>query len=156
MESSKLSSWPLLRAYDQDHSRRIALPLGGIGTGTISLGGRGDLRDWEIVNRPAKGFAPKNAFFAVRAVTNTGHPMARALEGALPWDLYEGWSGSPVANAGIPRFRNYSFEAAYPFGTVLLNDPEFPLDVRIEAFNPLIPGDAPQWDPGGRVKVRAD
>jgi non-lysosomal glucosylceramidase len=142
MESSKLSSWPLLRAYDQDHSRRIALPLGGIGTGTISLGGRGDLRDWEIVNRPAKGFAPKNAFFAIRAVTNTGHPVARALEGALHSDLYEGWSGSPVANAGIPRFRNYSFEAAYPFGTVRLNDPGFPLDVRIEAFNPLIPGDA--------------
>jgi uncharacterized protein (DUF608 family) len=50
--------WPVLKKYDGEHLRRIALPLGGIGTGTISLGGRGDLRDWEIVNRPAKGFAP--------------------------------------------------------------------------------------------------
>ena len=33
----------------------IAFPLGGIGTGTISLGGRGNLRDWEIFNRPDKG-----------------------------------------------------------------------------------------------------
>src|SRR5690242_12653146 len=32
----------------------VAFPLGGIGTGTISLGGRGELRDWEIFNRPAK------------------------------------------------------------------------------------------------------
>lgn len=25
---------------------QIAFPLGGIGTGTVSLGGRGELRDW--------------------------------------------------------------------------------------------------------------
>ncbi len=50
-------AWPILKRYDQDHLVRIALPLGGIGTGTVSLGGRGDLRDWEIMNRPAKGFS---------------------------------------------------------------------------------------------------
>ena len=33
--------WPVLTEYDQDHLARIALPLGGIGTGTVSLGGRG-------------------------------------------------------------------------------------------------------------------
>jgi hypothetical protein len=33
----------------------VAFPLGGIGTGTISLGGRGNLRDFEIFNKPAKG-----------------------------------------------------------------------------------------------------
>jgi hypothetical protein len=50
--------WPFLRHYDQDHTGKIALPIGGIGTGKVSLGGRGDLRDWEIMNRPAKGYAP--------------------------------------------------------------------------------------------------
>jgi hypothetical protein len=29
---------------------RAAFPLGGIGTGTVSLGARGELRDWELVN----------------------------------------------------------------------------------------------------------
>lgn len=33
--------WPVLKHYDQNHLARIAMPLGGIGTGTISLGGRG-------------------------------------------------------------------------------------------------------------------
>ena len=57
--------WPVLNTYDQRHLLRAAMPIGGIGTGTISLGGRGDLRDWEVGNRPAKGFLPKNTFFCI-------------------------------------------------------------------------------------------
>jgi non-lysosomal glucosylceramidase len=142
MEELNRSNWPVLSRYDQEHSGRIALPLGGIGTGTVSLGGRGNLQDWEIVNRPAKGFTPNNTFFAIRTSTEWGSPVVRALEGTLPPELYEGWSGSPAANAGLPRFRNHSFESAYPFGTVLLDDPDVPVAVRLEAFNPLIPCEA--------------
>jgi non-lysosomal glucosylceramidase len=135
-------SWPILRRYQRDHTQKIALPLGGIGTGTVSLGGRGDLRDWEIVNRPAKGFAPRNGFFAIRVAEPGKDPIAKALEGEIPEELYEGWSGSPVSNAGLPRFSDCSFEACYPFGRVVLSDPDVPLDVRLEAFNPLLPPDA--------------
>ena len=46
------------RAFSGPHLKMIAFPLGGIGTGTISLGGRGQLRDWEIFNRPDKGNSP--------------------------------------------------------------------------------------------------
>lgn len=41
------------------------MPLGGIGTGCISLGGRGNFQDWEIMNRPAKGYDACPAFFAL-------------------------------------------------------------------------------------------
>ena len=71
--------WPILTRYDQDHLAQIALPLGGIGTGTVSLGGRGDLRDWEIMNRPAKGFRPQNTFFAIRAQPAGQAAVTRAL-----------------------------------------------------------------------------
>ncbi|RLC27260.1 MAG: hypothetical protein DRH37_10980, partial [Deltaproteobacteria bacterium] len=50
--------WPVLKHYDQEYTDRIALPVGGIGTGTVSLGGRGNLQDWEIMGRPAKGYNP--------------------------------------------------------------------------------------------------
>lgn len=44
------TDFPVLRHYDRDHLAKIALPLGGIGTGTVSLGRR-DTRypsgDWD-------------------------------------------------------------------------------------------------------------
>lgn len=135
-------TWPVLTRYDQDHLARIALPIGGIGTGTVSLGGRGDLRDWEVVNRPAKGFTPSSTFFALYARAEGGDAVARALEGPLPLECYEGPTGSTGPNHGLPRFRDAAFAAAYPLGQVFLSDPDVPLDVRIEAFNPLVPADA--------------
>ena len=134
--------WPVLRRYDQDHLARIALPLGGIGTGTVSLGGRGDLRDWEVVNRPAKGFAPGRAFFALYARPLGGEAVTRCLEGPVEPAAYEGGFGSPARNHGLPRFRRCEFEAAYPLGQVVLSDPDVPVAVRLQAFNPLIPADA--------------
>ncbi|MDE3742677.1 hypothetical protein [Maribacter polysaccharolyticus] len=50
--------WPILKSYDQNHFQRIAMPVGGLGTGTVSLKGNGAKLDWEIMNRPAKGFNP--------------------------------------------------------------------------------------------------
>jgi uncharacterized protein (DUF608 family) len=141
MSSPPARRWPILTRYDQDHLVRVALPLGGIGTGTVSLGGRGNLHDWEIVNRPAKGFTPSNCFFALYMQPADGPALTRALEGVLE-PHYEGSSGSTAANHGLPRFRSCSFAAAYPFGQVLLSDPDVPLEVRIEAFNPLVPADA--------------
>ncbi len=134
-------AWPVLRHYDQDHLDKIALPLGGIGTGTLSLGGRGDLRDWEVVNRPAKGFSPRHSFFALWARPAGGQAVTRCLQGPIPYFLYEGTSGAVASNHGLPPFRQASFDAAYPLGQVHLSDPLVPLEVRLEAFNPLIPGD---------------
>jgi len=154
------TSWPVLRQYDSNRLARIALPLGGIGTGTVSLGGRGDLRDWEIMNRPAKGFVPirggrlcTGPFFVLYAKTTDGQTRlpkvwyggqaaTRAIEGPIALSGYEDSHGSTVANHGLPRFRNCSFAAAYPLGQVMLSDIDVPVDVRIKAFNPLIPGDA--------------
>ena len=136
------STWPVLTKYDQHHLRRIGLPLGGIGTGTVSLGGRGNLHDWEVVNRPAKGFDLEQTFFCLYARTKDGASVTRALEGIIPPEDYEGARGAVIPNHGLPRFRHCSFEAAYPFGQVILSDPDVPLKVRLQAFNPLVPADS--------------
>ena len=53
------------RIFEGPHLNEIAFPLGGIGTGTVSLGGRGNLRDWEIFNRPNKGGTLPFSFVAL-------------------------------------------------------------------------------------------
>lgn len=138
----KKQKLPILKKYDGDHLDQIALPLGGIGTGTISLGGRGDLRQWEIMGTPAKDFSPHGAFFTLRTKTAGSPAVARILEGPVPAHLHEGWFGSPATNHGLPRMRECEFQTAYPFGQVLFSDPEMPVQVRLEAFNPLVPGDS--------------
>ena len=142
MTEEKRETWPVLTEYDQDHLTRIALPLGGIGTGTVSLGGRGDLRDWEIVNRPAKGFSPKYTFFAIYVEGGENSPVVRALESVIESHEYEGASGSWTPNHSLPRFRKATFQAAYPLGRVQLSDPDVPVDVAIEGFNPFVGADS--------------
>ncbi|GAA3139758.1 uncharacterized protein (DUF608 family) [Kribbella aluminosa] len=139
--------WPILRTYTGRNLRRIALPLGGIGTGTVSLGGRGNLRDWEIVNRPAKGFHPGTAFFAIRTSAPDGSVVTRAVEGPLDLSEYEGAHGSGAQNHGLPRFREATLATAYPFGRLSLRDADVPVDVDLEAFNPFVPTDvaASSW-----------
>ena len=137
-----------LNHYDSDHLTRIALPLGGIGTGTVSLGGRGDLRDWEIMNRPAKGFIPQGTgrgthpSIVLSVAEPDGTRVTRLMEGPLEHWEYEGKDGSQVPNHGLPRFRECSFDAGYPYGRVNLADDAVPVRASIEGFTPFIPGDA--------------
>ncbi|MBQ9310987.1 MAG: hypothetical protein IJ222_09060 [Bacteroidales bacterium] len=141
------SEWPVLRHYDAEHLQQIALPLGGIGTGTVSLGGRGELRDWEIMNVPGKGNSTIQTgndapCFVVYTRSADGKTDTRMLAGPLYPQEYLHYEGRPADNHGLPRFGQASFDAAYPFGQVNLSDPQMPVSVRIKGFNPLIPGDS--------------
>ncbi|MCG6190047.1 GH116 family glycosyl-hydrolase [Maribellus maritimus] len=140
------SDWPVLKHYDENHIAKIALPIGGIGTGTVSVNGRGQLVDWEIMNRPAKGFStvvPGNdaPFFSI--YMNDGKKkVTRGLMGPLLNSEYEHMEGRPADHHGIPRFETATFDAAYPFGCVNLSDKNLPVDVKMKVFNPLIPTNA--------------
>lgn len=143
----KPAEWPVLKSYDADHLYQIALPLGGIGTGTVSLGGRGELRDWEIMNVPAKKYSTvttgNNApFFAVYVRPQNGAATASLLAGPLYPHEYLHAEGRPVNHHGFPRFAHASFDAAYPFGQVRLSDPALPVRVTVKGFNPFVPADA--------------
>jgi non-lysosomal glucosylceramidase len=142
MSRNRAPVWPVLRRYSGEALRRIAMPIGGIGTGSVALGGHGGLLSWEIMNRPARGFRPDYAFFAIRIEDGAGHVAARAVEGQLNPVTFEGAFGSPVPLAGLPRFRDCTFEAAYPLGQVVLTDPDLPVEVRLQGFSPFIPTDA--------------
>ncbi len=90
----------------------IAFPLGGVGAGSISLGGRGQLRDWEIFNRPDKGNSPDYCFAALWAQAKGRKPVVRVLEARIA-PPYEGESGLGANNVpGLPRFRSATLAPA--------------------------------------------
>jgi len=146
-----VTEWPMLKTYEGEALAGVKMPLGGIGTGTISLSGRGGLVDWEIFNDPAKGFVPATSYrwppifnpsFVLRCETEGGETCARLLEGPLSGADYEGEFGSKATNQGFPRFGKAVFKAAYPFARVELSEGGVPVAVALEAMNPLVPGDA--------------
>ena len=142
-----MTPWPVLKNYTGDHLAKIALPVGGIGTGTVSFCGFGAWRHWEVVNRPAKGYTPVGQgraapLFAVHARKAGEKPVTRLLEGPLPVGDWEGEEGSPIPNAGLPRFRDCTFRTAYPLAELALRDPDLPVRATMQVFNPLVPGDS--------------
>ena len=140
------AEWPVLKTYEGEFLRRVKMPLGGIGTGTISLAGRGALVDWEIRNSPDKGFTPEvndvSTGFWIRTEDAEGRVTARLLEGPLDTECYEGGEGCKAPNHAFPRFRDCMFKVAYPLAQVALADPDVPVKPTLEAMNPLVPGDA--------------
>jgi non-lysosomal glucosylceramidase len=126
------------RSFDASHTA-VAFPLGGIGTGNVSLGARGDLRDWEIFNKPAKGNILPNAFFAIRTRIGANPPVARVLEGPAQPPYTESHGYHPVTNKGLARCARSTFKGEYPFAQVELEDPELPVSIRLLAYTPLIP-----------------
>ena len=140
-ESAPGSTITYPRVFAGRNLRMIAFPLGGIGTGSIALGGRGQLRDWEIFNRPDKGNVPDYCFMAVWAKPEGKKPVARVLEARIQ-PPYEGSSGLGSENVpGLPRLEGATFTGAYPFAQIEFQDSKLPVRVRLEAFNPLVPLD---------------
>ncbi len=131
-----------LPVYQGEHLREIAFPLGGIGTGTVSLGGRGQLRDWEIFNRPGKGKDLGYTFFALYAEAEGQPGIARVLERRI-LPPYSSGFGLPTGRvSGLPRLKEAAFRGEYPFAWIDFEDDALPVTVQLEAFNPFIPMNA--------------
>lgn len=132
-----------------------AFPLGGIGTGNVSIGARGELRDWELANRPAKGAKNPFSFFALRLAAPDGVPVARVLEAALrpPHEADQGYYAGDLG--GLPRFADSRMRGSYPLLELDLLDPGLPVDVTLTAFTPFVPLDADDSGiPGAVLRYR--
>ncbi|MEV4810894.1 GH116 family glycosyl-hydrolase [Micromonospora avicenniae] len=119
-----------------------AFPLGGIGTGNVSVGARGDLRDWELANRPDKGAQLPFSFFAIHAARAGHPPVTKVLEARLPGP-HEGDQGYYAgALAGLPRLDASRMRGEYPLLRIAFADADLGLDVELTAFTPFVPLDA--------------
>ncbi len=108
---------------------KIGMPVGGICTGQLYLGGDGHLWHWDIFNKHAS--------------TGAGH-YAKPLDAKSP--IAQGFAlkitgggKSQVRTLDAAGWKDVSFCGEYPIGFVEYRDPESPVSVSLEAFSPFIP-----------------
>lgn len=138
--------------YSGENLREIMFPIGGIGSGSISLAGNGSLVDWEIFNRPNKGGLNPFSFFAVRAEYKNKRSVTRVLQGDWIRDLvgkytmthFKGYGYGPESSTlcALPHFKKVTFDGKFPIATLKFEDDKFPATVVLKGFNPFIPLDA--------------
>jgi non-lysosomal glucosylceramidase len=134
----ELYSTGVQRTFDGT-AGEAAFLLGGIGTGNVSIGARGEFRDWEIFNSPGKGNMLPYTFFAIWAQEEGKQPIAKVLESKLNPPFSKGQGFMAHEFAGLPRFQKSEMKGEYPLVWVSFKDSAMPVEVTLEAFTPLIP-----------------
>lgn len=126
------------RIFKSD-AKEAAFLLGGIGTGNVSIGARGEFRDWEIFNHPGKGNKLDYTFFSIYAKEKDKQPITKVLESRLQPPFSGGFGLSSGDTAGLPRFQNSTMKGEYPLLWINFEDDTMPIKVSLEAFTPFIP-----------------
>src|ERR1700687_3119432 len=85
--------------YTGKRLRYVSFPMGGIGSGSVSLTGRERLVDWSIRNRPAIGQFNGYSHFAIKAEQDGKLLEARALNGP--------YGGMPTCLPGVRKFAGF-------------------------------------------------
>jgi len=115
--------------YRGKELEKIGMPIGGICTGQLYLGGDGKLWHWDIFNQPRR---------------TDGSTYLHPLEQTSP--LEQGFALEvtvdgkkevrPLTQMG---FAEISFCGEYPVANVEYRDPQVPVTVALEAFSPFVP-----------------
>ncbi|MGA2243882.1 MAG: GH116 family glycosyl-hydrolase [Verrucomicrobiota bacterium] len=120
---------PTTYTKSRDELRYIGMPVGGLCSGQLYLGGDGRLWHWDIFNQkigtgadhyanPMKPSSPLDQGFILRVLAGE-RELERALDGTQ-------WS-------------EVTFNGEYPLGRVRYADPDCPVSVEMDAFSPFIP-----------------
>jgi uncharacterized protein (DUF608 family) len=134
--------------YSGRDLRFIGMPVGGIFTGTLYLGGDGRLWLWDVFNQSTEGIDPKTVTYHGQQVgPNSGCTYVSPPEQHSP--LSQGFllhvhAGDREVVRRLDRhgFSQVTFLGQYPIGTVTYADPDVPVSIRLETFSPFVPLDA--------------
>ncbi|MDN5725982.1 MAG: non-lysosomal glucosylceramidase, partial [Propionibacteriales bacterium] len=131
--------------------RFVAMPLGGIGTGNVSICADGGLRQWQLHNSGNhRGDLPWT-FFAIRAgCIEPPVDVVRVLQAPVPDvdaprtplvtdDEVPGWQRE--LQQRWQSVEATTFSATYPEAQVDYHDDALPVSVQMVASTPMVPGD---------------
>ncbi|MGO9112499.1 MAG: GH116 family glycosyl-hydrolase, partial [Thermoguttaceae bacterium] len=127
-QPSWLGRYPLTprRIYRGKNLEAVGMPLGGIGSGSIWLNGQGQLGVWQIFNNLSEPRVP-DSFLAVGAKAGSGPTVARVLQ--------------TQAEGSLRPVESIDYEGGYPIARLTFHDAALPVEVALEAMNPMIPLD---------------
>lgn len=138
------------KSYRGDYTVRIEFPLGGIGSGCVSLAGNGELINFETFSLPNKESRNGYTHFAIKAEADGELLDARILQGDIRENFYGhglgghhswGYGHGPLRTtmAGFPHFADTEFRGCFPYAEIAFRNEAFPASVTLEAFNPFLP-----------------
>jgi non-lysosomal glucosylceramidase len=110
---------------------RSAVPLGGLGSGTVELLADGSFSDWNIFNNsPAYGEKVQidEAFFGIRVRRQNSKIYGSALRTRPP--------------SGLPAIRQIQYSGDFPVSRLRFRDPNLPLTTDLYAYSEFKPRDA--------------
>jgi len=133
----------------------IGMPVGGIHTGTLYLGGDGRLWLWDIFNLNQEGVNPLDIEWdrevqgekrKIRSRDGSAYVAPARAEELMPVDqgfsLRLRYQGKEVVRRLQQEdWDEVSFEATYPMATIRYTDHTLPVEVVMKAYSPFIPLD---------------
>ena len=115
--------------YQDQNLTGIDFPVGPVGGSLIRMNGKAERAWWQIFHnyeqRKDSGVVP-NSFFAIRTMAGDA-TQVRALQTS--------------AVGPFPAMQSLTFSGEFPFGWYSFKDEKLPVQVTLEAYNPLIPMD---------------
>jgi uncharacterized protein (DUF608 family) len=126
--------------YGGENLSRIAFPIGGMGAGMFCIEGSGAISHVSVRHRPQIFNEPcMFAAIYIKGIDNG----TKVLEGQSPewkrFGLPDAGNGLGSTSWGLPRFKENTFLARFPFAEIELKDKDLPVDVRMKAWSPFIP-----------------
>jgi non-lysosomal glucosylceramidase len=129
----------------------IGMPVGGIGCGTVYLGGDGRLWLWDVFNKNQTGVIYKNVKWHEKIQFNfdflrpfDGANYVEPVKDVRPLDQGFAVRIEVNGNTILKRLQaddweEVSFEATYPMATVRYVDKNIPVAITLKGYSPFIP-----------------
>jgi len=149
---------PTIYAKSRDELKYIGMPVGGIGCGTLYLGGDGRLWLWDIFNTRENylvDHVAKDFDWAGHASKRMDVPSKDGANYVAPLNIDDGGRDRDLLQGFMLRvavgervfvrrleaadWAEVEFQPTYPIGKLRYTDPDVPVVVTMEAFSPFIP-----------------